>query len=713
MKYVFTFFFIALSILTKAQNYQPTWESLDTRPVPSWFKDAKFGIFIHWGVYSVPGWCTKGNYAEWYQQGLQTTDTARQHFHKEKFGNLTYYQLADQFKAELFKPAEWARLFEQSGAKYIVLTSKHHDGYCLWPSKDANRTWGFPWNAVDVGPKRDLIGDLFKEVRKTSVHAGMYYSLYEWFNPLWKKDPNLYAQQHMWPQMKDLINNYQPEVFWTDGDWDASENVWKSKEFLAWLYNESSVKDKVVTIDRWGSGVRFHHGGVYSPEYQPELQFEDHYWEESRGMGYSYGYNREEDAWDYNSTQSLIIHLIDKVSRGGNFLLDIGPDEHGKIPPIMQERLLQIGEWMSINNEAIYNTSRWKVASQWSEGRRDYTDRGGDVMLKLTIHPDPGFAVKELFFTYNEKMNSLYAIFPKYPDNKKITLKNISLPTGTNISFLSTKEKLNWTAKDGNIEIILPEYNPNKIKAPYAFVLKIENFGKFMVKPKVKVEYVKNSFEPTVSISAEPGALIMYRLDHAEAKTNPAWSTFKKPLTFNNTTIVIAKAVSSALDATLPSDEVEVSAVKYDWLPAVKTQPADAGLKFTYYEPSGKTDMRVFENEQPKISGVADQVNLAQKLRTDKFAFKFEGYIKVERDGLYEFFLSSDDGSKLWIDNIETINHDGDHGNTEKNGKAALRKGFHSIKILYFDSGGGNSLSLKSQIEGGQKAEVTKEMLWH
>jgi alpha-L-fucosidase len=713
MKKIALFVFVVACYNSNAQQYQPTWESLDTRPVPSWYKDAKFGIFIHWGVYSVPGWCSKGNYAEWYQYGLQTTDTARMRYHKEKFGNATYYQLADQFKAELFKPAEWAKLFEQSGAKYIVLTSKHHDGYCLWPSKDANRTWGFQWNAADVGPKRDLIGDLFKEVRKTSVHAGMYYSLYEWFNPLWKKDQSQYAQQHMWPQMKELITNYQPEVFWTDGDWDASENVWKSKEFLAWLYNESSVKDKIVTIDRWGSGVRFHHGGVYSPEYQPELQFEDHYWEESRGMGYSYGYNREEDAWDYNSTQSLIIHLIDKVSRGGNFLLDIGPDEHGKIPPIMQERLLQIGEWMNVNGEAIYNTSRWKVASQWSEGRRDYTDRGGDVMLKLTVNPDPGYAVKELFFTYNDKTNSLYAIFPKYPDSKKITIKNVSLPAGTTISFLSTNEKLNWVNKDGNVEIVLPEYNPNKIKAPFAYALKIDGFGKFMAKPKMKVEYLKNSFEPTVTIEAEPGAQIMYRLDHADAKTNPAWTKYQKPMTFNNTTIVSARVVSSTSDAILPSDEVTVTATKYDLLPAAKVSPSKNGLAYKYYEPAGKIDMHVFEHEQPKATGIAEEVNLTHKQRVDKFAFEFEGYINVAKDGLYEFSLASDDGSFLWVDNLETINNDGEHGNTEVSGKAALRKGFHAIKIRYFDSGGGNSLSLKINTEGGTKAVVKKEMLWH
>lgn len=106
--------------------------------------------------------------------------------------------------------------------------------------------------------------------------------------------------------------------------WEADENVWKSREFLSWMYNESPVKDRVVTYDRWGSGVRFTHGAVYTPEYQPDLDFEDHYWEESRGMGFSYGYNREEDAWDYNSSQSLVLQLIDKVSRVEIFYLISG-----------------------------------------------------------------------------------------------------------------------------------------------------------------------------------------------------------------------------------------------------------------------------------------------------------------------------------------------------------------------------------------------------
>ena len=719
---------LVFTLQISAQNYQPNWESLDKRPTPIWFKDAKFGIFIHWGVYSVPGWSTKGNYAEWYQQGLQTTDTARQKFHKAKFGNRTYYDLAHDFKAELFSPDEWAKLFEASGAKYIVLTSKHHDGFTLWPNENANKTWGFPWNAKDVGPKRDLLGDLFKAVRKTSVHAGMYYSLYEWFNPLWKSDPKKYATDHVWPQMKELINTYQPEVFWTDGDWDAPAETWKSQEFLAWLFNESPVKDKVIVNDRWGSSVRFNHGGIYTPEYQPDLDFENHDWEESRGMGYSYGYNREEDAWDYNSTQSLIIALIDKVSRGGNFLLDIGPDEHGKIPPIMQERLLEIGEWLKINGEAIYNTRRWKTPFQWSEGRRDYKGgnehtagdwkTGGDIMLKLTVDPDPGYAVKEIFYSYNPTTYSLYAIFPRYPTNKRLVLKNVDINNGNSkVSFLSTNQALSWTPDGDNTIIQLPEYDPNKIRSPFAFTVKVENFGKYAAKPQIQVDYSSNPMKPLIKMNAENGMTIYYTIDNSEP--TKISSLYNGPVTLDKSATIKAIAIQSIrpieppmqesiINSSVTSEKIKV----YEWKQAIKAPGAKTGITYRYFEPIGKISMSSINNNT-KATGIADVLSIENKQRTDKYAFEFSGYIKIEKDAIYTFFTDSDDGSMLYIDDDEVVNNDGDHGNVEKSGKAALKKGFHKIKVLYFDSGGGNSLRVSMKEEGGVKREIPKDLLFH
>ena len=705
-KLLLTNAFCLLLFCLMAQTYQPNWSSLDQRPTPQWFKDVKFGIFIHWGVYSVPGWSSKGQYAEWYQNGLNGNDTARQSFHKKKFGNLSYYQIADQFKAELFNPDEWAKVFEASGAKYIVLTSKHHDGFTLWPSKEADRDWGFKWNAVDVGPKRDLIKDLFAAVRKTSVHAGMYYSLYEWYNPLWLKDRNKFVMEHTWPQMKDLINNYQPEVFWTDGDWDAPAETWKSQEFLTWLYNESPVKDKIVVNDRWGSGVRFHHAGIYTPEYQPDLDFEDHYWEESRGMGFSYGYNREEDAWDYNSAQSLVLQLIDKVSSGGNFLLDIGPDEHGKIPPIMQERLLQIGDWMKINGEAIYNTVRWKTPSQWSDGMKGFKPKtgSGDLLLKLTIDPDPGYAVKEIFYTYNEKTNSLYAIFPKYPDNNKLVIKETTLPAGTTIDFLSTKEKLSWSQEGSNVVINLPAYNPNKIKAPYAYAVKINGYGAFAKKPAIKFEY-KTPMQPTVTLKAGNATDVIHYTTDGTTPTAQS-PVYSKPIVVDKTSTVLAVSVpQSGLTGGIAKEKV----IRYEWMKASSPNVLP-GISYRYYEPSGSVNMQSIENTAVAKDGITDVFSVALKQRKEKFAFAFNGFIKIEKDGFYTFSIGSDDGSKLWIDDVEVVDND---SNNAGPGKAALKKGYHKISVKYYDGGGENSLHVFVASEGGATVEIPATMLFH
>ncbi|MFM2138987.1 MAG: hypothetical protein RJA57_1294 [Bacteroidota bacterium] len=708
---------LVLPLLCFAQPYQPDWASLDKRPVPQWFRDAKFGIFIHWGVYSVPGWSTKGNYAEWYQQGLQTTDKNRQAFHQSKFGERTYYQLANDFKAELYQPDEWAKLFERSGAKYIVLTSKHHDGFALWPSKEASGTWGFPWNALEVGPKRDLLGDLFTAVRKTSVRAGMYYSLYEWFNPLWKKDPSSFAAQHTWPQMKDLIHTYEPDVFWTDGDWDATAETWKSQQFIAWLYNESPVKDKIVINDRWGSGVRFKHGGIYTPEYQPDLDFEDHYWEESRGMGYSYGYNREEDAWDYNSTQSLVIALIDKVSRGGNFLLDIGPDEHGKIPPIMQERLLEIGDWLAVNGDAIYGTTRWKKTVQWSEGKKDFKAAHGvstdwnhhqDIMLKQTVDPDPGYAVKELFYTYKPATNTLYAIFPRYPSSKKLSLNDLVLPEGTRIRFLSKDgQPLSWSQQGSAVVVDLPEYDPNAFKSTAAYVLEIGNYGRFTAKPAIEVTYAPGALKPVITLRGEGRSEVHYTMDGTLPDATSA--RYTGPIVPQASGVVRAIAVNGEA---LPSGVAQQDFNVYEWMKPVQIKNVLPGLRFSAHEWTPQTTAEIDAQKAVK-EGVAGKVDAEYATRKENVGLRFDGYFKATKDALYTFYLNSDDGSRLFIDGREVINHDGFHGNDEKEGAAALKKGYHRLRVDYFQATGGIGVGLKYSCSGIPKQEAAGKDLFY
>ncbi len=692
------------------QSYQPNWESLDKRPIPEWYRDAKFGIFIHWGVYSVPAWTPKGNYSEWYQYWLEHDgfNGAVKEYHKKKFGEETsYYQLASQFKAELYNPDDWAKLIEESGAKYVVLTSKHHDGFALWPSKEASRDWGFPWNAVEAGPHRDLLGDLFKAIRKTPMHAGMYYSLYEWFNPLWLNDKPRYVSEHMWPQMKDLINTYQPDVFWTDGEWEAPAEFWKSQEFLAWLFNDSPVKDKIVVNDRWGSGVRFHHAGFYTPEYQPDLDFEDHYWEESRGMGYSYGYNRDEDAWDYNSAQSLVISLVDKVSRGGNFLLDIGPDASGKIPPIMQERLMQIGTWMKINSEAIYGSYRWKYPSQWSEGNRNYKARKGtDLMLQLTVDPDPGYAVKECFFTYNSRANNLYAILPRWPKGNQFTIKDLQVPQGSVIELLETKQPLEWKQEGNDVTVLFPVFDPNIYKSAYAYTIKIFNSGAYTRKPAISVNYEKGSVKPLVSMESQ-GALIRYTTDGSEPTEQS--TIYEKPLLINHGVSIHAKAFEQNL---LPSAVAESQAKVYTWHPASGKRPRSAGLKYSYYELKPATTADLASQKVSK-QGFVDKIDLSLSAAKEYFGLQFEGYIQIADDGIYHFQLSSDDGSRLWIDDQLLVDNEGLHGSLTKTGSAALKKGAHKIRVAYIQASGGSDLELLYQLGNGPMQKLQGAILKH
>jgi alpha-L-fucosidase len=470
MKKIFVLLtFFASSFLLSGQNYRPDWKSLDSRPVAPWFEDAKFGIFIHWGVYSVPAWSPRGTYSEWYQYWLQEkkvfgngkySGTEVYDYHVKNFGeDVTYYDLAKYFKADLYDPEAWTRLFERAGAKYIVVTSKHHDGYTMWPNVQANDR-GFPWNSVDVGPHRDLLGELEQAIRKTDIKFGIYYSLYEWYHPLWRMDREKFVTEHFIPQFKDLINNYKPDIIWPDGEWEMTSEAWHTPELLAWLFNESPVAQTIVINDRWGKGCRKKHGGYYTTEYEAGADF-DKPWEECRGMGFSFGYNRAEDMEDYNSAKALVLLLVDVVSRGGNLLLDIGPTAHGKIPVIMQERLVQMGNWLKVNGEAIYGTRKWEKAVQWSEGDRNFKPAqhylGGDYILKQTVDPEPGYAVKELFFT--RKNSDLFAISPRWP-GKELVVKGVRGRAGMQVTLLGYDGTLSWENRGEELVVKMPAYDP-------------------------------------------------------------------------------------------------------------------------------------------------------------------------------------------------------------------------------------------------------------
>lgn len=423
--------------------YQPTWESLDSRPNPAWFAEAKFGIFIHWGVYSVPAWGPKGSYAEWYWRYMNDDKKPTSKYHARTYGkDFRYQDFAPMFKAELFDPAQWADLFARAGARYVVLTSKHHDGFCLWPSPDS---WN--WNSVDIGPHRDLAGDLTEAVRARGLKMGFYYSLYEWFHPLYKSDPERFVNEHMIPQFKDLVERYQPSLIFSDGEWEHPNEMWKSRELLAWLFNESAARDDVVVNDRWGKDTRSRHGGYFTTEYgrhhqMDQVSRQQYSWEENRGIGGSYGFNRNEALEDYSTSTALVHLLIETVSRGGNLLLNVGPTADGRIPVIMQQRLMEIGEWLAVNGEAIYGTRPWRVAAE------------GELVR------------------YTSKDGAVYAICLDWP-GKELTLAEPKLAKGGTVTLVGREGNLRWKQKGGKLEIQVPALSVNEAPSRHAYVFKL------------------------------------------------------------------------------------------------------------------------------------------------------------------------------------------------------------------------------------------------
>ncbi|XP_055954218.1 alpha-L-fucosidase-like isoform X1 [Argiope bruennichi] len=437
---------LAVCLLSSVQSkYTPDWESLDSRPLPAWFDEAKVGIFLHWGVFSVPSFGS-----EWFWSYWNSKSTDYVNFMKKNFKpGFSYPEFAPKFTAEFYNPEQWAEIFEAAGAKYVVLTSKHHEGFTLWPSKVS---WN--WNAKDIGPKRDLLGDLAKAIRsKTDLHFGVYHSMFDWFHPLYLLDKqNKYSTQYFvdnkaLPELFELVNNYRPEVIWSDGDWEASDTYWKSKEFLAWLYNESPVKDVVAVNDRWGANIPCKHGGYYtcSDRYNPKT-LQAHKWENAMTLDKgSWGFRRNVELSDYLTIEELVTTLAETVSCGGNLLINVGPTHDGRIIPIFEERLRQFGNWMKINGEAIYGTTPWKAQNDTLTPGVWYTSKGDDI----------------------------YAIVLSWPKNNVLQLGALQTLPGDKIYMLGVDDPLEYSQAKKVAKIIFPVLPPNELPSTYAWVLKV------------------------------------------------------------------------------------------------------------------------------------------------------------------------------------------------------------------------------------------------
>jgi alpha-L-fucosidase len=445
-------------------KYEATIESLDKHPLPEWYGGAKLGIFIHWGLYSVPGWAPVNHpdhdfgandylkfdpYAEWYLNTVRIPGSPTEAYDREHYGpNHDYYSFAADFNRESKKwnPDVWAETFKEAGARYVVLTSKHHEGFTLWPSTTQNPNPTVPLNERHA--ERDIVGDLTAAVTKQGLKMGLYYSGgYDWTfdsGPIEVnadydavKPESVAYGKYANAQIHELIEKYHPAVLWNDIDWPKTG---KALEVEADYYN--AIPDGVID-DRFG----ITHSDFISPEYAKLDKISAKKWEECRGLGLSFGYNRAEGEKETIAPGELIALLVDIVSKNGNLLLDVGPEADGTIPAVQMDRLKALGAWLKQNGEAIYDTTPWTQAVGKSA-------EGDDLR-------------------FTRKGNDLFVTVLGKPKGKTITIPDVPAKQGIPITLLGNeKVELSPMVSPNVTRIVLPA----KLTGEYAYSFKLAGY---------------------------------------------------------------------------------------------------------------------------------------------------------------------------------------------------------------------------------------------
>ncbi|MEM6551134.1 MAG: alpha-L-fucosidase [Planctomycetota bacterium] len=459
-----------------APRFEPTWDSLKQWELPEWYYQAKFGIFIHWGAASVPAFKS-----EWYPKFMYKRDGDFFKHHAETYGDqgtFGYKDFIPDFKMENWDPDSWAKLFEESGAKFVVPVAEHHDGLAHYDYS------GSRWTTLKVGPKRDLIGDLGEAVRKTemkfcvSSHRAYNWRFYTYEDGFDTTDPeyqDLYATPHGpddpadeafledWlKRSTELVDKYQPDLVWFDWciGWPEFEPY--RRKFAAHYYNAADTWGKPVVVnykeEDFAPGT-----GVWDIERGQLDEIRADYWQTDTSISRNgWAYNTDPDN---KSATSLIHDLMDIVSKNGCLLLNIGPKPDGTITDEQAQVLRDIGKWLGVNGEAVYSTEPWRV---FGEGPTRV--KAGTFQEKANA----GFTPEDVRYTRNG--DTLYATLLGIPEGGEITLRSLGshlrllLGTIDGATLLGHDQPLKWEHRPEACVVELPE----GVSAEHALVLKIE-----------------------------------------------------------------------------------------------------------------------------------------------------------------------------------------------------------------------------------------------
>jgi alpha-L-fucosidase len=484
----------------KSGPFRDDWDSLSQYEIPQWYKDAKFGIFVHWGAYSVPAFGS-----EWYprQMYIEAERRGKDFFehHVKTYGTQDKFGCKDfipMFKAESFDPNEWAELFQKSGAKYVVPVAEHHDGFPMYECSFTD------WDASKMGPKRDLMAELSKSIRARGMKLGLSsHRAFNWkfyvrrpnFDSADKKFAGLYGrpmpflfeqdaadyQKRFEPQDQqfrddwlartcEIVDRFNPDIVWFDfcitpggeqANYTDNPFAPELKKFAAYYYNsrKSQAGDFGVVNYKWKAFPE--KAAVLDLERSKMDAIRTPFWQTDTAISSSsWGYTQDQK---YKTPNRLVDDLVDIVSKNGCLLLNVGPRADGTIPDQDREILLSIGKWLKINGEAIYETTPWKTFGEGPTG----TSTG-----HLAESKDKPFTAEDIRFT--TKGDSLFAIALDWPQSNRLTIKTLSdsntdLKTIESIKLLGSDKPVSWTRDAKGLHVDLPEAKPYD----FAFVLQV------------------------------------------------------------------------------------------------------------------------------------------------------------------------------------------------------------------------------------------------
>jgi alpha-L-fucosidase len=656
-----------------------TQKERDTRM--QWWREARFGMFIHWGLYSIPAgeWKGSTNHAEW----IRTT---------AQIPLAEYDKFVGQFNPVKFNAEEWVRMAKAAGMQYIVITSKHHDGFCLFDSKYTD------FDVASTPFKRDILKELADACHKHGLRICWYHSIMDWHDPDylprrdWEKDRsaagadfNRYVT-HMKNQLRELLSNYGDiGVLWFDGEWESTWTQDYGRDLYSYV---RSLQPRIIINNRVGvgrSGMEGltkdgEFGGDFgTPEQQvPATGIPGVDWESCITMNNHWGYNKSDNR--FKSTKALVQMLADIASKGGNLLLNVGPTAEGLFPQTSIDRLREIGDWMKADGESIYATGASPFQKlEW--GRCTTKAISGGTRLYLHVFDWPRDGKLVVPGLYSESRQAYLLRDPK-------------------------KSSLTVTRREDALTITVPMDAPDANDT----VVVLEIAGKPDVSNPPRIESEFKQFVDNVAVgvtSDRENVQIRYTLDG----TPPTLASplVKGKIRLSESTIVSARCFRAGQP---------VSGITLASFEKVVPRPAEAlvnpapGLKYSYFE--GDWDrLPEFSSLRPTKEGMIPDFDLKPRGKPEYFGFEYRGYVRIPETEVYEFSTISDDGSRLYIGNTLVVDNDGPHGSTEKSGVIALAAGWHPIRVTYFNKTGGLELKINYVSTKLKKQTVPAAALFH